>query len=65
MFAVRERRRPIPRVAPAQGIDYECCSRNPAEYGAGLKLAIERGRLWKHESGTYERLTQAGANLLA
>ncbi len=29
----------------------------PAEYGAGLKLAIERGWLWKHESGTYVKLT--------
>jgi hypothetical protein len=26
---------------------------SPAEYGAGLKLAIDRGWLWKHESGTY------------
>ena len=26
--------------------------RQPAEYGAGLKLAIERGWLWKHETGT-------------
>ena len=25
---------------------------SPAEYGAGLALAIERGWLWKHESGT-------------
>jgi hypothetical protein len=25
---------------------------SPAEYGAGLKLAIERGWPWKHESGT-------------
>jgi hypothetical protein len=33
----------------------------PAEYGAGLKLAIDRGWLWKHESGTYVRMTQAGA----
>ena len=32
---------------------------SPAEYGAGLKLAIERGWLWKHESGTYVKLTQA------
>ena len=38
---------------------------NPAEYGAGLKLAIERGWLWKHESGTYVKLTQAGADLFA
>jgi hypothetical protein len=26
---------------------------SPAEYGTGLKLAIDRGWLWKHESGTY------------
>jgi hypothetical protein len=32
---------------------------SPAEYGAGLKLAIDRGWLWKHESGTYVKLTQA------
>ena len=32
---------------------------SPAEYGAGLKLAIERGWLWKHESGTYVKLTLA------
>ncbi len=25
---------------------------SPAEYGAGLALAIERGWIWKHESGT-------------
>jgi hypothetical protein len=37
----------------------------PAEYGAGLRLAIERGRLWKHESGTYVKFTQAGAELFA
>ena len=30
-----------------------------------LKLAIERGWLWKHESGTYVKLTQAGADLFA
>jgi hypothetical protein len=38
---------------------------SPAEYGAGLKLAIERGWLWMHESGTYVKLTQAGADLFA
>jgi hypothetical protein len=27
-------------------------SGSPHEYGAGLALAIERGWLWKHESGT-------------
>ncbi len=37
---------------------------SPAEYGAGLNLAISRGWLWKHESGTYVKLTQAGAYLL-
>jgi hypothetical protein len=38
---------------------------SPAEYGAGLALAIERGWLWKHESGTYVKFTQAGADLFA
>jgi hypothetical protein len=35
----------------------------PAEYAAGLARAIERGWLWKHESGIYVKLTQAGAEL--
>jgi hypothetical protein len=38
---------------------------SPAEYSAGLKLAIERGWLWLHESGTYVNLTDAGAALFA
>jgi hypothetical protein len=37
----------------------------PAEYSAGLKLAIERGWLVMHESGTYVKFTQAGADLFA
>ena len=37
----------------------------PAEYGAGLNLAIERGWLEIHESGTYVKFTQAGAELFA
>jgi hypothetical protein len=37
----------------------------PAEYGAGLKLAIERDGPWLHESGTYVKFTQAGAELFA
>src|SRR5438552_1611765 len=37
----------------------------PAEYGAGMKLAIERGWLWMHESGTYVKFTPAGAELFA
>jgi hypothetical protein len=35
---------------------------SPSEYGAGLRLAIDRGWLWLHESGTYVKLTQAGAD---
>jgi hypothetical protein len=38
---------------------------SPGEYGAGLKMAIQRGRLAMHESGTYVRFTQAGAELFA
>lgn len=37
----------------------------PGEYGAGMRLAIERGLLWKHESGTYVKFTQAGSELFA
>jgi hypothetical protein len=37
----------------------------PAEYSAGLELAISRGWLWKHESRTYVKFTQAGADLFA
>jgi hypothetical protein len=37
----------------------------PAEYSAGLKLAIERGWLVMHESGTYVNFTQSGADLFA
>jgi hypothetical protein len=37
----------------------------PAEYTAGLNLAIERGWLEMHESGTYVKFTQAGADLFA
>ena len=38
---------------------------SPAEYGAGLKRAIELGWLWMHESGTYVKFTPAGAELFA
>jgi hypothetical protein len=37
----------------------------PAEYSAGLKLAIERGWLVMHESGTFVKFTQSGADLFA
>jgi hypothetical protein len=31
----------------------------------GMKLAIERGWLWLHESGTFVKFTDAGAALFA
>jgi len=38
---------------------------SPGEYAAGLALAIERGWLEIHDSGTFVRFTQAGTNLFA
>jgi hypothetical protein len=38
---------------------------SPADYGAGIKLAIARAWLWMHESGTYVKFTPAGADLFA
>ena len=38
---------------------------SPAEYGAGLALAIAQGWLWRHESGVYVKFTPAGAELFA
>jgi hypothetical protein len=35
------------------------------QYKAGLKHAVERGWIVIHESGTFLRLTQAGADLFA
>ena len=35
------------------------------QYRAGIKHAIERGWIVKHESGTFLRFTQAGADLFA
>jgi hypothetical protein len=37
----------------------------PAEYRAGLELAIARGWLEMHDSGTYVKFTAAGADLFA
>jgi hypothetical protein len=37
----------------------------PAEYKAGLDRAIEKGWLVLHESGTFVRFTQTGADLFA
>jgi hypothetical protein len=38
---------------------------SPAEYKAGLDLAISLGWLELHESGTFVKLTQSGAYLFA
>lgn len=38
---------------------------SPAEYSAGLKLAIDRGWLKMHDSGTFVTFTPAGAELFA
>jgi hypothetical protein len=38
---------------------------SPAEYKAGLDLAISKGWLVLHESGTYVKFTQDGAELFA
>jgi hypothetical protein len=37
----------------------------PEEFVAGLDYAIAKGWLWKHETGTYVKFTQAGAELFA
>lgn len=37
----------------------------PAEYTEGLKFAISQGWLELHESGTFVKLTQNGADLFA
>jgi hypothetical protein len=37
----------------------------PAEYKARLDFAIERGWLWRNESGTSVKFTQVGAALFA
>ena len=37
----------------------------PAEYSAGLDIAIARGWLEMHDSGTYVKFTAAGADLFA
>jgi hypothetical protein len=38
---------------------------SPAEYRAGIELAIASGWLWLHESGTYVKIAPAGAELSA
>ncbi|SIO54002.1 hypothetical protein SAMN05443247_07671 [Bradyrhizobium erythrophlei] len=49
-------------VEPVQDGRSTCPS---SEYKAGLDLAIASGWLWRHESGTFVRFTQAGAELFA
>jgi hypothetical protein len=36
---------------------------SPAEYMAGLDLAIAQGWLWRHDSGMYLKFTQTGARI--
>jgi hypothetical protein len=38
---------------------------SPAEYGAGMKVAIDHGWLEMHRSGTFVKFTPAGAELFA
>src|SRR5260221_12153378 len=38
---------------------------SPAEYRTGIERAIAKGWLWGHESGTYVKFTDAGAELFA
>jgi hypothetical protein len=37
----------------------------PAEYAAGLDLAVSLGWLEMHDSGTFVKLTQSGADIFA
>jgi hypothetical protein len=37
----------------------------PDQYAAALARAIKLGWLWLHESGTYVKFTEAGADLFA
>jgi hypothetical protein len=38
---------------------------SPNEYVVGLELAITKGWLWLHESGTYVKFTQEGADIFS
>lgn len=40
------------------------CKSTGAEFGAGIRFALERGWLEMHESGTYVRLLRPGQDLL-
>ena len=41
------------------------CSATREHHSAGLELAISRGWLVMHESGTYVKFTPSGADLFA
>ena len=41
------------------------CLRGSRQITPASSFAIDRGWLWVHESGTYVKLTQAGADLFA
>jgi hypothetical protein len=38
---------------------------SPAEFRAGIERALEKGWLWRHESGTCVKFTPVGADLFA
>jgi hypothetical protein len=42
-----------------------CDKAAPSDYSAGLKFAIERGWLWRHDSGAYVKITPASAEMFA
>lgn len=37
----------------------------PSKYKASLEFAISKGWLWLHESGTYVKVTEGGAEVLS
>jgi hypothetical protein len=38
---------------------------SPSAVKAGLDLSLSKSRLWLHESGTYVKITEAGAELFS
>jgi hypothetical protein len=61
----RRRSRPgRPHLERANG-PFLAAGGSPAEYRAGIERAIAKGWLWRHESGTYVKFTDAGAELFA
>ena len=60
--AVQDARIYIERV---NGGPFLAAGGSPAEYRADIERAIAKGWLWRHESGTYVKFTDAGAELFA